>query len=621
MKSTRSARIIERARQAQPEWAALAISRRCRHLARLRHAVAADCESIAGTIAGETSKPLLDALSGDVMVTLEMMRYYEARAAKILRARRVGKPAFLFGRTRFETQYEPHGVALIFGPSNYPFQLSMVPLITALAAGNAVVLKVSERTPGTAALIARLCVRAELPEGVVQVLHGDPADSIALIDGRPDIIFFTGSSRNGQVVAERAAQRLIPAILELGGKDAALVFADCNLERAVEGIVYGAFANSGRVCVGVKRALIEASIYDEFVQRLRQRVAGLTVAPSLHADLCPLPEQDSGLLRAQLEDALSHGATLQWPSDRASLGRTPLLLTNVAPQSRLLSEESFGPVLCLAPFRDEAEAIALANATEFALSSSVWTSNIHRARRVAAGLSAASCAVNDVIRIIGNPHAPFGGNRLSGYGRYHGPEGLRAFSRSKTLMIAAGRRRREINWFPFSQQTCRQLTGLLRFRHGGLRAIARMARILLTLTLAAYCRTIAGQPPARTRVDVDIRLTPHAHGELAYLVFNSAKGFPDDAAKAMRGDFLPIPPGATGMHVLLDLPPGTYGVSVFEDLNGNHKLDHNLLGVPREPVGASNNPRPRMGPPRFQECSFHVGEKTQTITISLVPGV
>ena len=249
--------------------------------------VASQCESIADSIARETSKPPLDALSGDVLVTLETMRYYEAHAARILRSRRVGKPAFFFRGARFESHFEPHGVALIFGPSNYPFQLSVIPLVTALAAGNAVVLKCSERTPVTAALIARLCAQADLPPNLVQVLHDGPEESAALIDARPDIIFFTGSSRHGQMVAERAARHLIPSILELGGKDAGLVFADCHLERAVEGITYGAFSNGGRVCVGVKRAYVEASIFDEFLARLKQRIASLRVGYG--AGCGPLP--------------------------------------------------------------------------------------------------------------------------------------------------------------------------------------------------------------------------------------------------------------------------------------------------------------------------------------------
>ena len=171
MTSATSDRILVRARAAQPAWAALTVPRRCAILGNLRHEIALQCESIAETIARETSKPLLDALSGDVLVTLEHLRYYESHAAQILSPHRIGKPSFFFRGTRFETSFEPQGVALIFGPSNYPFQLSVIPLITALAAGNAVVLKCSERTPKTADLIADLCAKAKFPVDLVQVLH------------------------------------------------------------------------------------------------------------------------------------------------------------------------------------------------------------------------------------------------------------------------------------------------------------------------------------------------------------------------------------------------------------------------------------------------------------------
>ena len=444
---------------------------------------------------------------------------------------------------------------------------------------------------------------------------------MALIDSRPDIIFFTGSSSNGVVVAERAAKHLVPAILELGGKDAALVFADCNLDRTTEGITYGAFSNSGRVCVGIKRALVEESIYEEFLRRLRRRVADLNVHSDLHADLCPLAEPESNLLHAQIEDAIARGATLHWPLDRSDLGRTPALLTNVPPQSRLFTEETFGPVLCLSPFRDEVEALALANSSDFALGGSIWTRDELRARRVALALSAGSCAVNDVIRNIANPHATFGGNRLSGYGRYHGPEGLLAFSRPKTLLISSTQSRREINWFPFTPRKSRQLAALLRFRHGGFGVVSRLARLLPALWLTAASFLVApAQAQSSTHVDINFRLAPNAHGQLAYLVFQSASGFPVDAGKAVRRDFVPVPDRAGEVHIGLNLQPGTYAISVYEDLNGNHKLDHNLLGIPREPVGASNNPHPRMGPPRFEDCAFRVGSKAESITISLVAG-
>jgi 4,4'-diapolycopenoate synthase len=619
MTAPTSDQILARARAAQPAWAALQVSRRCAILGDLRREIALQCESIADTIARETSKPLLDALSGDVLVTLEHLRYYESYAGRILRPRRIGKPLFLFHGVRFETSFEPQGVALIFGPSNYPLQLSVIPLITALAAGNAVVLKCSERTPKTAALIARLCAKANLPVNLVQVLYDSPEQSAALIDARPDFIFFTGSSRHGQQVAERAAEHLIPTILELGGKDASLVFADCHLDRAVEGIIYGAFSNAGRVCVAVKRAYVEAPIHDEFLARLKHRISKLRVDTDPDADFCPLTEDAKFDLRAQIEDALFRGATLHWPQDRATVAHEPTLLTDVPAEARILTEESFGPALCVASFRDESEAIALANSSAFALSSSIWTHNQARARRVAAQLSAGSCSVNDVIRTVANPHAAFGGNRLSGYGRYHGPEGLRAFSRVRTIMLASDRRAREINWFPFHSRTRHQLASLIRFRHGATGLLGRLSRLLLPLLLSAVLPvTLAAQSKTETHLTIDVHLTQQAHGELAYLVFASASGFPGDRDKALRHGFLPIPPNAQHLRIDTNLPPGIYAVTVYEDLNSNHKLDHNLIGVPREPVGVSNNPSARFGPPHFDECSFHLGDTAQTITIALV---
>lgn len=614
--------IMSRARNAQPAWAALTVSRRCRALTSLRRRIANDCESIAKTIAQESQKPLLDALSGDVMVTLEMLRYYQRHAPKLLRPSRIRKPALFFRGAHFQNHFEPHGVALVFGPSNYPFQLSMVPLITALIAGNAVIVKVSERTPATAALIAKLCAETDLPANLVQVLHGTPDESIALIDARPDIVFFTGSSRNGRKVAERAAAHLIPTILELGGKDAALVFADCNLERAVEGIAYGAFSNAGRVCVGTKRVYVEESIYGQFVLRMRRRMADLQVNTGPDADLCPLPDHEAILLRDQIQEALTDGAKLEWPPHPAELGSEPVLLSDVPRHAHLMHEETFGPVLCIAPFRNESHAVTLANDSAFALSGSVWTRDRARAQRIARTLSAGSCAVNDVIRVIANPYAAFGGNNLSGHGRYHGPDGLRVFSRSKTVMMMSDRRKREINWFPSTARTRRQLAMLLRLRHGRPGLSWRLVRGLLALMVAASSSlALTAQPKSETHLTINVRLTPNAHGELGYLVFNAASGFPADPSKAIRHGFLPITPGAHQMRINVTLPPGTYAVSVYEDLNRNHRLDHNLLGIPREPVGASNNPAPRMGPPRFDDCSFNINGKTQDITISLVPGI
>jgi acyl-CoA reductase-like NAD-dependent aldehyde dehydrogenase/uncharacterized protein (DUF2141 family) len=619
MTSLPAERILGRSRAAQPAWAALSVSRRCAIIGEIRRQIALRCESIAATIAVETSKPVLDALSGDVLVTLEHLRFCESRAARILRPRPVAKPSIVFRNARFETHYEPHGVVLIFGASNYPFQLSVIPLIAALVAGNSVVLKCSERTPETAKLIEGLCVDSGLPRDLVQVLYSEPEQSEALIDAKPDFIFFTGSSHHGHQIAQRAAKHLIPAILELGGKDSSVVFADCHFDRAVEGITYGAFSNAGRVCVAVKRVYVEAAIYEAFLASLTRRASELRVSNNPDADFCVPPIEAQSNHLAQVEDALSRGATMRWPQDHAAIAHQPVLLTGVPAEARILSEESFAPALCIAPFSSEAEAIALANASSFALSSSVWTHDRARGRRVALQLSAGSCSVNDVIRVAANPHAAFGGNRLSGYGRYHGPEGLRAFSRIKTVLLASDRRVREINWFPFDDHTKVRLARLIRFRHASTGLIARLGRVIFPVLIAGvFSAVLVAQFPTETHLAIDVRLTPHAHGELAYLVFASPAGFPSDLDKAVRHGFLPIPGNAQRLTIETDLPPGTYAVSVYEDLNSNHKLDRNLIGIPREPVGVSNNPPGHFGPPRFAECSLHLGATTQTISINMV---
>ena len=182
---------MDKARLAQREWARLSVKQRCRSMRRLRSAIAADLDLIVAVVLEEVGKPLMDVLTGDVMVTLEQLRFYERTSPRILRARSVGKPWFFFAGTRFTELREPHGVALIFAPWNYPFQLALLPMATALFAGNAVILKCSERTPRTAALIVSFCRKANLPDNLVQVSWERPEDAAALIDAGPDFLFFT----------------------------------------------------------------------------------------------------------------------------------------------------------------------------------------------------------------------------------------------------------------------------------------------------------------------------------------------------------------------------------------------------------------------------------------------
>jgi acyl-CoA reductase-like NAD-dependent aldehyde dehydrogenase len=454
-------------------------------------------DEIVEVIADEVGKPPMDALVGDVLVTLEQLRYDEQHANEVLRKKRRGKSQLFYAGTSFFEVREPHGVVLVYAPWNYPLQLSVVPMATALIAGNAVLLKCSERSPRIARLIEELCIGSGLPESLVQVSCEPPDEAAALLECRPDFVFFTGSSRNGRNVAARAADLMIPAAMELGGKDAALVFDSCDLERTASGVAYGSFSNAGQVCAGTKRIYVQQGIYGDFLRVFLKRVAALRIGKTMESDLGPVCfDAVRQRLSDQVEDAVARGAKLHtpWRSDKDMT--VPVVLTDVPKDAALLVEESFGPVVCVSSFASESDAIDKANGSLFALTASVWTGDKAQGERVALRLHCGSCSINDAIRSIGNPEAAFGGNKMSGYGRYHGVEGLRTFSRLKTVMAVNSRRRTEIHWFPFQARTFALLRGLLRFRHGsGLRRWKALWQIwMILLFLGPASLTVALTP-------------------------------------------------------------------------------------------------------------------------------
>jgi uncharacterized protein (DUF2141 family) len=274
-------------------------------------------------------------------------------------------------------------------------------------------------------------------------------------------------------------------------------------------------------------------------------------------------------------------------------------------------------------FETEGEAVRLANSTAFALSGSVFTADHTQAQRVASQLNVGSCAINDVIRNIGNPQASFGGNGASGNGRYHGAAGLRTFSRIKSVMTARRLRSPEVHWFPFTARTFSRLRRLLLVRHSSgslasrLRSWRGLSPLLFACLMLGAFRTAAAQQPD---LILDVHLPPHARGAIAYLVFAVPGGFHDMRSNALRHGFVRVPAADNAIQRVDcgPLPPGRYAVSVYLDTNANHQLDRNLMGIPKEPVGASNNPRNRMGPPRFDDCAFMHGREAQTIPITLV---
>lgn len=445
---------MERARQAFPGWSARPLPERLHYLTRLRHCLAEQTETLAGKISADTGKPTLEALMTEIFITADTIRFYEKHAKRMLSPRRVPTPLVLWPK-RSSIHYKPLGVVAVISPWNYPFQLSVIPALSALAAGNTVLLKPSEVTPYTGLVMEELFRTIGFPEGVIQVLHGGREVGQALVAARPDKIFFTGSAATGRAIMKQAAEYLIPVELELGGKDPMIVFADAHLERAANAAVWGAFTNAGQVCMSVERLYVEQSVYPQFVELVKAKTAALRQGFPRQADIGSMtfPRQ-AEIVRDHVADAIAKGAVVEIGGrfDEDGMFLSPTVLTGVTHAMKIMREETFGPVLPIMSFSSEAEAIRLANDSPYGLNASVWSQDETKAKRVALQLETGNVCINDCLVSFANPHLPFGGVKQSGIGRYRGPEGLRAFTHAVSVIHDPGRQKREVNWYPYTEE-------------------------------------------------------------------------------------------------------------------------------------------------------------------------
>lgn len=468
---------MEAARAAYPAWRDKPVTARLAYVRKLKNLLIERLDEVVSRVTQATGKPHVEALASDVLVCVDLMRYYESSAAEAL-ADEPRKGTGLYRLNRFTVTYQPLGVVVIIAPWNHPLQLSLAPLLTALIAGNTVLLKPSELTPTVGELIGELCADVELPPGVVQVLQGDGGVGQALVEAGPEKVFFTGSVATGKQILRTSAERLTPVELELGGSDPMIVFDDARMDRAVGGALYGAFANAGQNCVAVERCYVQRGSYDQFVERVSREAARLRVGSDRESDLGPLiREEQREELDRLLQDALDKGAEattpIRWESNRLH----PVVLANVDHSMEIMRQEVFGPVLPIMAFDTEQEAVRLANDSPYGLNASVWTTDSTRARRVADRLVTGSCAINDVLKNIGNPSTPFGGLKQSGMGRYHGPEGLRSFSNQRVIMSNPQTLGKEPNWFPYSDRLYTTLKTLIQTVHSDDSSLSKLKHV------------------------------------------------------------------------------------------------------------------------------------------------
>ncbi|MFJ4831878.1 aldehyde dehydrogenase family protein [Streptomyces sp. NPDC088747] len=430
-------RATARARTVQARWAALPAARRREHLLRWKKAIATDLDAVARTIAEETGKPAGDAAL-EVVLTLEHLGWAARNAQRVLRRRRVGTGLFTVHQ-RASLVHRPLGVIGVIGPWNYPLYTPMGSIGYALAAGNAVVFKPSELTPGTGVLLAEL-FDAAVPEyaGLLTTVTGAASTGDALARSGVDKLAFTGSPGTARTVMAVCAETLTPFLAECGGKDAVIVTADADLEAAADAIVWGALSNAGQTCAGVERVYAVREIHAELCERVVQRAESLRPGAEVGAAYGPmtLPGQVA-VVERHVTGAVSAGARalLGGPESVRAPYVAPVVLSGVPEDAAAMTEETFGPVVAINPVADVDEAVQRANASRYALGAAVFCRNGRAGAAIAARLRAGAVSVNSVLGFAAVPALPFGGSQDSGFGRIHGEEGLRAFTSVQSTTV------------------------------------------------------------------------------------------------------------------------------------------------------------------------------------------
>jgi acyl-CoA reductase-like NAD-dependent aldehyde dehydrogenase len=465
---------VESARAAQARWATTPVRERLQIIQRFQQLLCAQKDAVAAVVTREAGKPLAEALSTEVLVVLDGSQYLLDNAAEFLRPEHVPHANLAMKLKRGTLLREPYGVIGIISPWNYPFSLPSVQTLTALVTGNAVVLKPSEFTPFSSLELQRLLREAGLDRDLLQVVTGEGPAGSALLQSKIDKMIFTGSVATGKKVAQAAAARLLPVVLELGGKDPMIVLDDADVDVASSAAVWGAFMNAGQTCLSVERCYVHESIYEKFLKSCAEKAGKLRPGAGTdpNSDIGPLiHERQLRTVQAHVQDAIARGARLlAGGKTLPQMGPSffaPTVLADVTHSMDIMREETFGPVLPVRSFKTDDEAVALANDSEFGLAASVWTRNKSRGETLARRIDAGTVMVNDVICCFGISEAPHGGIKASGIGRTHGRYGLEEMVWPKYVDSDQMPGMKKLWWYGYGPGFRQQMQGFIELLFAG----------------------------------------------------------------------------------------------------------------------------------------------------------
>jgi acyl-CoA reductase-like NAD-dependent aldehyde dehydrogenase len=459
---------VARARSAQPGWQALGVQHRIAVLREFQKLLHEKKSDVARLITREAGKPYAEALLTEVLLVLDAARFYIENAYQFLREEPVAHGNLATKTKSGRVLREPYGVIGIISPWNYPFSIPATESLGALVSGNTVVVKPSEFTSLAALQLQSVLRDAGVPEDVFRVVVGDGPTGAALINSEIDKLVFTGSVGTGKRVAQMAGERLLPMVLELGGKDPMLVLDDADVDVASSAAVWGGFVNAGQACLSVERCYVHRSLYDAFLEACVEKTKRLRIGDGLNPDTDVGPmihERQLRIVDAHVEDARARGArVLTGGSRRLDLGPNfypPTILIDVTHAMRVMREETFGPVLPVMAFENDEEAVRLANDSEFGLAASVWTASKARGEALARRIVAGTVMVNDAVSCFGISEAPHGGVKSSGLGRTHGRFGMEEMVRIKYVASDRLTAFKKVWWYGYGESFSQQTEGFL----------------------------------------------------------------------------------------------------------------------------------------------------------------